>query len=98
MPTSEQVRDALKQIIDPEIGLNIVDLGLVYDVAAEDGKVTVNMTLTSPGCPVGPQLLNGAKMAVQELEGVEEVEVHLVWEPFWSPDLINPEARAALGF
>ncbi len=98
MPTAEEAREALKQIVDPEVGLNIVDLGLVYDIEVEDGRVTVKMTLTSPGCPVGPQILNGAKMVLEDLEGVEEVTVQLVWEPFWTPEMINPEARAALGF
>jgi metal-sulfur cluster biosynthetic enzyme len=98
MVTENQVREALKQIEDPEVGLNIVDLGLVYDIEIEGTSVHVRMTLTSPGCPVGPQLLNGSRMVVQELEGVEQVEVQLVWEPFWSPDRINPEYRAILGF
>ena len=97
MVTEEQVREALKQIEDPEVGLNIVDLGLIYDVVVEGATVNVRMTLTSPGCPVGPQLLNGSKMVVQDLDGVEEANVDLVWEPFWSPDMINPEYRAALG-
>jgi len=94
----ERVREALRQIEDPEVGLNIVDLGLVYDIDVEGGTVNVRMTLTSPGCPVGPQILNGAKMVVQDLEGVETTNVELVWEPFWSPDRINPEYRAVLGF
>jgi metal-sulfur cluster biosynthetic enzyme len=98
MVTEDQVREALKQIEDPEVGLNIVDLGLVYDIEIEGTSVHVRMTLTSPGCPVGPQLLNGSRMVVQELEGVEQAEVQLVWEPFWSPDRINPEYRAILGF
>ncbi|UCC85132.1 MAG: metal-sulfur cluster assembly factor [Gemmatimonadota bacterium] len=98
MVTEDQVREALKQIEDPEVGLNIVDLGLVYDIEVEGDSVHVRMTLTSPGCPVGPQLLNGSRMVVQELEGVEHVEVQLVWEPFWTPDRINPEYRAILGF
>ena len=97
MVTEEQAREALKQVEDPELGLNIVDLGLVYDVEVEGGTINVRMTLTSPGCPVGPQLLNGSKMVLQELEGVEEVNVELVWEPFWSPDRINPDYRAILG-
>jgi metal-sulfur cluster biosynthetic enzyme len=98
MITEEQARETLKQIEDPEIGLNIVDLGLVYDVEVDGSTVNVKMTLTSPACPVGPQLLNGSKMVLQDLEGVEEVNVDLVWEPFWSPDRINPEYRAILGF
>jgi metal-sulfur cluster biosynthetic enzyme len=97
MITAEQAREALKQIEDPEIGLNIVDLGLVYDVDVEGSTVNVRMTLTSPGCPVGPQILNGSKMVLQDLEGVEEANVALVWEPFWSPDRINPEYRGILG-
>jgi metal-sulfur cluster biosynthetic enzyme len=98
MVTEDRVREALKQVEDPEVGLNIVDLGLVYEIEVDGGSVSVRMTLTSPGCPVGPQLLNGSKMVVQELEGVEQVEIQLVWEPFWSPDRINPEYRAILGF
>jgi len=98
MITEDQVREALKQVEDPEIGLNIVDLGLVYDVEIDGTRVHIRMTLTSPGCPVGPQLLSGSKRAVQELEGVEQVDVELVWEPFWTPDRVNPEYRAILGF
>ncbi len=98
MVTEEQVREALKQIEDPEVGLNIVDLGLVYDVDVDGAAVTVNMTLTSPACPVGPQILNGSKMVVQDMEGVEEANIQLVWEPFWTPDRVNPEYRDILGF
>lgn len=98
MVTEERAREALKQVEDPELGLNIVDLGLVYDVDVEGGTINVRMTLTSPGCPVGPQILNGAKTVLQDLEGVEEVNVELVWEPFWSPDRIDPDYRAILGF
>ena len=97
MATAEEAREALKQIIDPEIGINIVDLGLVYDLTVDDGKVEVRMTLTSPGCPVGPQILNGAKSVLQGLDEVNEVDVQLVWEPFWSPEMMDPDARAALG-
>ena len=97
MVTEDQAREALKQIIDPEIGLNIVDLGLVYDIDVEGSTINVRMTLTSPGCPVGPQLLNGSKMVLEDLEGAEEVYVDLVWEPFWTPERIKPEFRAMLG-
>lgn len=98
MSKADEAWEALKQIIDPEIGLNIVTLGLVYDVEVQGTQVNVNMTLTSPGCPVGPQILNGAKMVLEDLEGIDEANIQLVWEPFWSPDRIDPEARAALGF
>ena len=97
MVTEEQAREALKQVEDPELGLNIVDLGLVYDIDVEGSNVNVRMTLTSPGCPVGPQILNGSKIVLEDLDGVEEVNVELVWEPFWSPDRINPDYRAILG-
>lgn len=97
MVTEEQAREALKRIEDPEVGLNIVDLGLVYDIDVEGSKVNVKMTLTSPACPVGPQLLGGAKLVLLELDGVEEANIELVWDPFWSPDRINPEYREALG-
>lgn len=98
MVTEDQAREALKQIEDPEIGLNIVDLGLVYDLEVQDKVINVRMTLTSPGCPVGPQILNGAKMVLENLEGVKEANIALVWEPHWSPEKISPEYRAALGF
>ena len=98
MITEDQAREALKQVEDPEIGLNIVDLGLVYDVEVEGSTVNVKMTLTSPGCPVGPQLLGGAKLVLQELDDVDEANIELVWEPYWSPDRINPEYREILGF
>lgn len=97
MITEEQAREALKQVEDPELGLNIIDLGLVYDVDVEGSTVNVRMTLTSPGCPVGPQILNGSKIVLQDLEGVENVNIELVWEPFWSPDRVNPDYRAILG-
>jgi metal-sulfur cluster biosynthetic enzyme len=97
MVTEDQVKEALRQIEDTELGLNIVDLGLVYDILVDGTSVTIQMTLTSPGCPVGPQLLNGSRAVLQDLEGVEQVDIQLVWEPFWSPDRINPEYRAILG-
>lgn len=95
---NERVRENLKGVIDPELGLNIVDLGLVYDVDVEAGKATVTMTLTSPGCPAGGMIMSGAQEAAGRTEGVEEAEVKLVWKPFWTPERIDPEVRAALGF
>lgn len=94
----DSVRDALKSVMDPELGLNIVDLGLVYDVEVEAGRAKVTMTLTSPGCPAGGQILMGAQQAAESVEGVDSAEVNLVWKPFWSPDRIDPKVRAALGF
>ena len=98
MVTEDQAREALKRIEDPEVGLNIVDLGLVYDIDIDGSTVNVKMTLTSPGGPVGPQLLGGAKLVLIELDEVEEANIELVWEPYWSPDRVNPEYREILGF
>jgi len=95
---SQEVLENLKGVIDPELGLNIVDLGLVYDIDVEDGKATVTMTLTSPGCPAGGMIMSGAQEAAGKAEGVDEAEVKLVWKPFWTPERIDPEVRAALGF
>lgn len=95
---AEQVREALKGVIDPELGLNIVDLGLIYDVEVEDGLATVTMTLTSPGCPAGGMIMSGAQEAARGTEGVNDADVRLVWKPFWTPDRIDPDVRAALGF
>ncbi|HKI93866.1 MAG TPA: iron-sulfur cluster assembly protein, partial [Gemmatimonadales bacterium] len=76
---------------------NIMDLGLVYDVAVEGGEVSISMTLTSPGCPSGPEILGESEEVVRGLEGVEDVKIELVWEPFWTPERIDPRVRAFLG-
>lgn len=96
--TEEVVQDALRKVKDPEAGINIVDLGLVYDVAIDHGKVDIKMTLTSPGCPAGPQIMGDTDEAVRALEGVNDVRVELVWEPYWTPERINPKVRAYFGF
>jgi metal-sulfur cluster biosynthetic enzyme len=98
----DKVREALKQVIDPELFVNIVDLGLIYDVKVvevEDGKsnVDVEMTMTSPACPAGPQLLGQSKMVVGNLEGVGAVDVRLVMDPPWTPDRMTEDARDQLG-
>ena len=99
--TEESIREALKEVVDPELFVNIIDLGLVYLVEVTDveGKsnVKVEMTMTSPACPAGPQLLSGSKNAVSRLEGVGEVEVKLVMTPPWTPDRMTEEARDQLG-
>jgi metal-sulfur cluster biosynthetic enzyme len=94
----DQVREALKDVMDPELGINIVDLGLVYDVVVEDATAKITMTLTSPGCPAGGMILGGAKVAAEGVDGVDEAEVNLVWKPFWTPDRIDPAVRAMMGF
>lgn len=99
MITSETVRKSLKQVKDPELGLNIIDIGLVYDVEVSDeGGVHIRMTLTSPGCPAGPEIMGDAKQTVEALEGVTNVEVELVWEPYWTPEKMDPRVKAFMGF
>ena len=95
---AETVRQALRQVKDPELDLNIIDLGLVYDVAVDDGDVRIEMTLTSPGCPAGPMITNDADKAVRVLEGVKDVNIAIVWEPYWTPEKIEPKVRAMMGF
>jgi metal-sulfur cluster biosynthetic enzyme len=99
--TVEGVREAIrKNVHDPEIGLNIVDLGLVYDVKVTDGKVVdVDMTLTSPGCPVGPQIIRGVQMYVNKaFPDLQAINVHVVWTPMWDPGMMSQEAKDQLGF
>jgi metal-sulfur cluster biosynthetic enzyme len=95
--SAEQVKLALRKVKDPELGLNIVDLGLVYDIAVDANDVHVDMTLTSPGCPAGPQIMTEAERVLQALAGVGEVEINLVWSPFWTPERIEPRVRAYMG-
>ena len=96
--TEEQVRENLKNVYDPEIGINIVDLGLVYGVdVAESGDVLVTMTLTSLGCPLGPVIVQEVTGALQDLPGINDVDVKLVWSPPWSPDAMSEEAKDELG-
>ena len=84
-----EVYQRLKRVIDPEIGLSIVKLGLVYDLAVQDGTVTVTMTLTTPGCPMGGPITDGVRSVVAELPWVKDVVVNVVWEPAWSPAMIR---------
>jgi metal-sulfur cluster biosynthetic enzyme len=96
--TEDQVRLALRRVKDPEINLNVVDLGLVYDIGVDGRNVQVDMSLTSPGCPAGPQILSDAEEQLRTLPDVGEVTVNLVWSPPWTPERIEPRVRAYLGF
>lgn len=104
MLTEEMIRAALQNVIDPEIGLDIVNLGLIYRIEViEDGKkVDIDMTLTTPACPAGPQILEQARQEVSALKDVykdlEDVEINLVWTPFWNPSMMTEDAREELGF
>lgn len=95
--TEEVARNALRQVKDPELEMNIIELGLVYDVEIEDGAVRVRMTLTSPGCPAGPMITNDAYRVLRALDGVKDVNIDIVWEPYWTPERIDPKVRALLG-
>ncbi|WP_437203187.1 metal-sulfur cluster assembly factor [Planctomicrobium sp. SH664] len=98
MANETELLDALRQVIDPELMVNIVDLGLVYEVTAEEeGNVKVSMTLTSPSCPAGPQIIQQAKMALEQLPDVSAAEIKLVMSPPWTPERMTEEARDQLG-
>jgi len=96
-PSEKEILEALKNCYDPEIPVNIVDLGLIYELKIEDGVVKIKMTLTSPFCPVGPFVVEQVKEEVMKVKGVKDVQVELVWEPRWTPDRMNDEAKMALG-
>ena len=96
--TVDDVQEALENVIDPELGLDFVELGLVYDIAVEGDEVFVTFTLTSPGCPIGPQVAEQMKEYVGELDGVAKVHPKMVFSPPWSPDLMSEEAKFALGY
>jgi metal-sulfur cluster biosynthetic enzyme len=104
MLNEDMVRAALRNVYDPEIGLNIVDLGLVYDVqVAEEGKqVNIDMTLTTPACPAGPMIIENAQKEVLSLRDVhpqlEDAKINLVWTPFWNPSMMSEDAKEELGY
>lgn len=94
----ESMMGALENVIDPELGIDIVNLGLVYDVDLDEaGAATVTMTLTSMGCPLGPVIVDQVKTALSELPEVKETEVNIVWQPAWSKDMMSRYAKMALG-
>lgn len=95
--TEDAARQALRQVKDPELDMNIIDLGLVYDVEITGGDVRVKMTLTSPGCPAGPMITNDAYRVLRGLEGVTDVDIEIVWEPYWTPERMDPKIRALMG-
>jgi metal-sulfur cluster biosynthetic enzyme len=96
--TREDVLAALRQVDDLELGINLVDLGLIYGVEIEEGKVQIDMTLTTPGCPMHSFIARQAWNTVNNLAGVTDTVVRIVWEPRWTPDRLSPDARAQLGW
>ncbi len=97
MVSEEVVMEALKEVYDPELHYNIVDLGLVYDVEIKDGSVYVLATLTTPACPIGPMIIEQIQENVGLLPGVKDVDVEITFDPMWSPEMMSEEARADLG-
>ena len=97
-PSQEEVMDALSNVIDPELGLDFVELGLIYGVEVNEGHVHVTFTLTTPGCPIGPQVTEQIDEFVSEVDGVKTVESEMVFTPPWSPERMSEDAKFALGF
>ena len=98
MPTKDDVIEALRGVEDPELGMDIVDLGLLYDVEVEGPKVKVIHSLTSIGCPAGPMIQEDIHRVTSDLPGVDDVEVELTWEPPWTPERMSDDAKFILGF
>ena len=101
MPTPEEIKEALKTVKDPELHIDVVNLGLIYDIRIdeENQTVDVDMTLTAPGCPAGPQILTDAYYAIQQnFPDIKDININLVWVPFWNPEMMSEEAKEMLGF
>lgn len=100
MTTKGEILEAMKEVMDPEIGMNIVDLGLVYAVDWDDdkGQVHVDLTLTSPGCPLGPQIIRDIKLELRDIDDILGVDVDLVWSPLWHPSMMSEYAKEELGY
>lgn len=96
MVTKEEILEELKQVSDPEIGMDIVNLGLIYDIEINGDRVYIKMTMTAPTCPVTPWILSEAQRVVENLASVEAADVELVWEPAWNPSMMTDEAKEAL--
>jgi metal-sulfur cluster biosynthetic enzyme len=98
MPTENEVLEAMREVEDPELGMDIVELGLLYDVEVDGANVKVTHSLTSMGCPAGPMIQEGIHEAASRVPGVEHVDVELTWEPPWTPELMSEDAKFILGF
>lgn len=94
----DKIKTNLKRVLDPELNINVVDLGLIYDISLSDERaVSITMTLTTPGCPLHDSIVSGVRYCVQELEEIDEVDVQLVWEPAWSPERMTEDGLRAIG-
>jgi len=94
----DEIEEALTNVIDPELGLDFVELGLIYEIESNEGEVYVTYTLTTPGCPIGPQVAEQIEEFVGEMEGVEKVYPRMVFDPAWTPDMMSEDAKFALGY
>lgn len=94
----EKIRNNLKRVLDPELGVNVVDLGLIYDVSLLEERVAaITMTLTTPGCPLHDSIVGGVRHCIEEMDEIDKADVQLVWEPAWTPERMTEDGRAALG-
>jgi metal-sulfur cluster biosynthetic enzyme len=93
----EDIKEALRDVYDPEIPVNVLDLGLIYDIQVNEGQVYVQMTLTFPGCGMGPYIVQNTEWRIAEVEGVRDVEVEMVFDPPWTPEMITEDGKKLLG-
>lgn len=98
MLSEEQIRTALTNVIDPEIGFNIVDMGLVYKIDIHDNSIIITMTLTTPGCPMHNSITDWAEKEIKNLDPLLDVKINLVWQPPWTPNMMNSNLRKSLGY
>ncbi len=96
--TVEDVREALKEVYDPELGINIVDLGLVYDIEIANSTCDITATLTTPGCPLGPEIVGNVRRALSRFEDIDDVQMHIVFSPPWHPAMMSDDAKDELGY
>lgn len=94
----EQIRECLREVYDPELGVNIVDLGLVYDIREEEDQVYIQMTLTTPGCPMHDTIVGGVRWVLHDHLGIQNPVIDIVWEPRWSPEHMSETAKEQLGY
>jgi metal-sulfur cluster biosynthetic enzyme len=97
MDIRELVLQQLRTVIDPELGINVVDLGLIYDLQINDGNIYILMTLTTPGCPLHDSIVGGVKRALEHIDGIRDVQVQITWNPPWTPERMSEEALRQLG-
>ncbi len=96
--TEDSIREALREVYDPELGINLVDLGLIYEISVENGVADITHTLTSPGCPMGPEIVTNVRRAVSQFDDIEDVQVHIVFSPPWHPSMMSDDAKDELGY